>query len=184
VAAIDAADEPVILVGHSMGGMVISLASAQRQGRVAGAGCVRAFLLPDGKSIFAYSQSTPEFASSLPPKYLVVEPDKGVSWIKPRGVREAFLADASDDDFAWAEARTQVDYLAPSATPVSLDGGFASARWRSPGVFRGGSQLPRGQGDLLLPPRRPVRSWRAARQGQLRERLAVRDPAAGAGAVE
>jgi hypothetical protein len=85
---------------------------------------VSAFLLPDGKSIFDYSQSTPGFASLLLPQYLVVEPDKGISSIKPDGLREVFLADASDEDYAWASAHTQIDYLAPSGTQVSLDGGF------------------------------------------------------------
>jgi pimeloyl-ACP methyl ester carboxylesterase len=125
---VDAADEPVVLVGHSMGGMVISLASDQRPDRIEAAVYVSAFLLPDGNSIFDYSQSTPEFATSLLPQYLVVEPEKGISSIKPDGLRKVFLADASDEDFAWASERTQVDYLAPSGTPVSLDGGFSAVR--------------------------------------------------------
>jgi len=124
LAAVDAAAEPVTLVGHSMGGMVIALASAARPERVKAAVYVSAFLLPDGASIFELSQSAPEFATSLLPQHLQVEPDKGISSIKPEGLREAFLADAGDEDFAWAKERTQVDYLAPSGTPVSLDGGF------------------------------------------------------------
>jgi len=116
----------VTLVGHSMGGMVIALASDQRSERVDAAIYVSAFLLPDGKSIFEYSQTTREFASSLLPKYLVVDQENGVSLITPEGLREAFLADASNEDFAWAKQCTQVDYLAPSGTPVSLGGGFDS----------------------------------------------------------
>jgi pimeloyl-ACP methyl ester carboxylesterase len=122
---LDGAPEPAILVGHSMGGMVIALASAQRPEKVTGAIYVSAFLLADGASIFEYSQSAPEFAASLLAQYLVVEAEQGISFIKPEGLREAFLADASDEDFAWAKERTQVDYLAPSGTPVSLDGAFA-----------------------------------------------------------
>jgi pimeloyl-ACP methyl ester carboxylesterase len=125
LAAIDGADERVVLVGHSMGGMVIGLASDRRAQQVAAAVYVSAFLLPSGKSIFEYSQTTPEFASSLLPKYLVVDESAGISSIKPEGLREVFLADATDQQFEWARERTQVDYLAPSGTPVSLDGGFS-----------------------------------------------------------
>jgi pimeloyl-ACP methyl ester carboxylesterase len=108
-----------------MGGMVISLACDQRPDKVKAAVYVSAFLLPDGASIFDYSQSAPEFASSLLPQYLAVDPEKGISSIKPDGLREAFLGDASEEDFAWASVRTQVDYLAPSGTPVSLGRGFS-----------------------------------------------------------
>ncbi len=126
LAVIDAASEPVILVGHSMGGTVIALASDQRPERVKAAVYISAFLLPSGTSISDFSQGQAGFADSLLPKYLVIEAEKGISSIKPEGLRDVFLADASDEDFAWASARTQVDYLEPSGTPVTLSGGFAN----------------------------------------------------------
>lgn len=101
------------------------MASDQRPDKLAAAVYVSAFLLPDGMSIFDYSQTTPEFGSSLLPRYLLVEPEKGISSIRPEGLRDVFLADATEEDFAWASERTQVDYLAPSGTPVALDGGFS-----------------------------------------------------------
>jgi pimeloyl-ACP methyl ester carboxylesterase len=122
--AIDAAPEPVVLVGHSMGGMVISLASDQRPGKTAAAVYLCGFLLAEGMSIFEYTQTTAEFATSLLPRYVVVDQETHVSSIKPEGIRETFLADASDADFEWAKERLQPDYLLPSVTPVSFGDGF------------------------------------------------------------
>jgi pimeloyl-ACP methyl ester carboxylesterase len=55
VAAIDAAGEPVVLVGHSMGGMVISGAAEARPDRIERLVYVAAFLPESGDSLLALS---------------------------------------------------------------------------------------------------------------------------------
>jgi pimeloyl-ACP methyl ester carboxylesterase len=121
---IDATSDRVTLVGHSMGGMVISLASDERPDQIRAAIYLSAFLLPNGASIFDFSQGQPEFADSLLANYLVIEPEKGISSINPDGLRDAFAADATDEQLEWARQFTQPDYLEPSGTPVSLGAAF------------------------------------------------------------
>jgi len=125
VAAIDASTGPVTLVGHSMGGTVISHAADRRPDAVERSIYISAFLLPEGQSLFAFSQSAPEFATSLLPAHLVIDEEHGVSSIAEDGFREAFAADADDETYAWARSQAQQDYLEPSGTPAHYEGGFA-----------------------------------------------------------
>ena len=60
LAAIDAASDPVI-VARSMGGIVVSTAAEQRPERVACAVYVAAYMLPNGESVFPFSQGNPGF---------------------------------------------------------------------------------------------------------------------------
>lgn len=117
--AVDGADEPVVLVSHSMGGIVISTVAEQRPNRIARLVYVAAYMLPNGHSVFEFSQSTPEFASSQVMGYLEIDEADATSRIKPDGIAPVFVNDGAPDDVEFARAGGHVDFLAPSGTPIT-----------------------------------------------------------------
>lgn len=120
LAAIDAAAESVILVRHSMAGIVVSTAAEQRPEKLAAVVYVAAYMLPAGESVFSFSQATPEFAGSQVMGYLEIDQEAGTSRIKPEGVGPLFVNDGTDADVEFARANSHVDYLAPSGTPITV----------------------------------------------------------------
>ncbi len=128
LAAIDSANEPVVLVGWSNAGIAISTAAEQQPDRIAGLVYLAAFMLPSGVSVLEFRDNTPEFyETSKDPGYLVVEPDKGILRVAPGGARALFLNDADDVDVAWVSERLQNNFIAPNATPVQV----SDERWGS-----------------------------------------------------
>jgi pimeloyl-ACP methyl ester carboxylesterase len=127
LAAIAAASGPVILVGHSMGGIVVSTAAEQWPERVACAVYVAAYMLPHGESVFSFSQGNPEFAASQVMGYLEIDEAGGTSRIRPDGVGPVFVNDGSPSDVAYATEHAHADYLAPSGTAIAI----SHARWGS-----------------------------------------------------
>src|SRR5262249_21839783 len=80
VAVVDAAAEPVVLVGHSMAGVVISSVAEARPQKVASLIYLAAYLVPSGKSLLNYSALDPD---SPLLRHLVS--GRGVLRIHPRG---------------------------------------------------------------------------------------------------
>lgn len=109
---VDAQAEPVVLVGHSSGGMVISAVAAQRPARVAVLVYLAAFLLPPG---VAPPAAMRDDAQSLLAASLVVDRERGVSTVPPERARAVFYGDCTDADAAWAIARLQPEPLVPAA---------------------------------------------------------------------
>src|SRR5690242_20353457 len=72
VQAVDAQTEPVILVGHSMGGTVISQVAEAQPDKVKTLVYLTAYLLPNGKSLF---QAAQEDAGSQTPTILDIQLD-------------------------------------------------------------------------------------------------------------
>ena len=107
--------DPVILVGHSMGGMVISQAAEKYPDRTKRLVYVAAYLLQTGESLL---QITNTDADSEIGSYLL--PDRGIIGIKPQALTEIFLHDCSRDIIAEARQRLQPDFTAPQATPLNL----------------------------------------------------------------
>jgi len=118
VAAVDAQKKPVILVGHSMGGTVISQVAEARPEKVKTLVYVAAYLLKNGESLYGTSQSDTE---STLGQYLVPSQDGSTLSIKPEGLKDAFCAECDD-------AETQVlktqgsgnEPAAPLGTPVTV----------------------------------------------------------------
>ena len=106
--------EPVVLVGHSSGGMIISEAAHERPERVKVLVYVSAFLLPRGKSPREVMQ---EDGESILLSCLIVDREKGVSIVRSERAREVFYSDCSDEDAAWAISRLQPEpIIAPAAS--------------------------------------------------------------------
>lgn len=93
--------EPVILVGHSSGGMLITEAARQRPEKVRTLVYLSAFLLPPGVTPRAIAQEDHE---SLLQASLTIDGERGVSIVRPEAARELFYADCSDEDAAWAKS--------------------------------------------------------------------------------
>jgi pimeloyl-ACP methyl ester carboxylesterase len=129
VEILDAQPEPVILVGHSMGGTVISQAAEARPDKIKKLVYLTAYLLPNGKSLF---QAAQEDAGSQVPAILDVQQDKGLVGLKEDGLAEIFFSDCAEQDAAQGVAHYQPDPIAPLATPVTV----SEANWgRVPRVY-------------------------------------------------
>ena len=114
---LDAQPGPVVLVGHSSGGTVISQAAEQRPEKVKLLVYLSAFLLQAGESVFSVGENDTE---SLILPNLVMSEDGSSATIREDAIREGLLADCSDEDVERAKARFEPGALAPIATPVSL----------------------------------------------------------------
>lgn len=113
---LDAQSEPVILVGHSMGGVVITQAAEHHPDKIKTLVYLTAFLLRNGEFLLQHAQGDTE-ALVLP--NLVMAEDQSHATVKDEGIKPAFYGDCSDDDVARAKARLVPQAAAPFATAVS-----------------------------------------------------------------
>lgn len=117
VRAIDAAAEPVILVGHSRGGLLISAAAEVRPDRVRLLVYLTAFLLRDGEALFNVSMLDEESALL---GQLQVAADGVSATVKDDVIVEAFYGGCSPDDIALAQTLLQPEPLKPLGTPLHV----------------------------------------------------------------
>jgi pimeloyl-ACP methyl ester carboxylesterase len=113
---VDSVPEPVILVGHSRGGIVLSEVAEHRPERVRTLVYLTAFLLRDGECLFDLA-AHPE---SLVPPNMVMSDDKSSSTVRDEALRETFFGECSDEDFALARLCLQPEPTVPLATPVRV----------------------------------------------------------------
>src|ERR1700690_3221448 len=103
-AAIDAMGGPVVLVGHSYGGSVIT--DAGNHPSVKALVYIAAFALDEGESCASIEQAVPQASKAFKPD------GNGNWWI----VEEQFAA-----DFAADIPRDEAEYMAISQVPISTD---------------------------------------------------------------
>jgi len=113
---LDAQTEPVILVGHSRGGVIISEAAEQRPERIRTLVYLAAFLARPGESLLDLASQHP----SLVTQSMVVAQDPSSVTLRDAAVRDAFYGECSDDDVALARLLLSPEPTAPLATPVSV----------------------------------------------------------------
>jgi pimeloyl-ACP methyl ester carboxylesterase len=114
---VDSAAEPVVLVGHSRGGIVISEVAEHRPERIRGLVYVTAFLLRDGECLFDLAGSDPQ---SLVPPNMVMSADKTSSTLRNEALRDLFYGECSDEDLALARLCLKPEPTLPLATPVRV----------------------------------------------------------------
>src|ERR1700736_4606143 len=102
VALVDAAREPVVLVGHSRGGIVISEVAEPRPPRIPRLVYLAAFLLRDGESV---SRTMRADGSSLILPNLIVFEDGISSIVRSEALAETFYGDCTADEVAEAASR-------------------------------------------------------------------------------
>jgi len=112
---LDAQPEPVILVGHSMGGAVITQAGEYRPEKIKFLVYVTAYLLQNGESMMqVYMQDT---ESSLGSAIIMAE-DQTYMTLRDDAVKEVLYGDCSHPDVARAKSLFVPQASAPFATPV------------------------------------------------------------------
>lgn len=114
---LDAQPEPIVLVGHSRGGLVISQCAELRPDKVRGLVYVCAFLLRDGETLLQVAQSDPD--SMVAPNVVINGPG-GFSTVREEALRDALYADCSEEDVTLARLLLRPEPLAPLTTPVRL----------------------------------------------------------------
>ena len=114
--------EPVILAGHSMGGVAITQAAENCPKQIRALVYVCAFLPRNGDALMTWASQDAE--SMVNPKTTEPQPD-GTVRFKPECTREAFYLNCTEDDIAFAQARLVTQSSAPFHTPVAT----TAERW-------------------------------------------------------
>ena len=114
---VEAAGGPVVLVGHSMGGMSVTQAAELVPDRISVLVYVTAFLPNDGQSLLQLADGDPD-ALVLP--NLVVDEAAGLSTVREEARRDAFYGECSAEVAAWASALNVPESLAATAAPVHV----------------------------------------------------------------
>lgn len=127
LALVEAQSEPVILVGHSFGGIVISQAAEAAPDKIATLVYVAAYLPQDGQSLVTLSEEDKWNAFSET-NFLISEDHSSASVLESDRVK-IFCEDCSDEYKAGVTADLRDEPLEPLGTPVSLsDENFGSVR--------------------------------------------------------
>lgn len=114
---LDGQPEPVILVGHSMGGVVISQAAEYRPEKIKTLVYLTAFLLQNGEFLLQVAGGDTE-ALVLP--NLVMSEDQSFATIKEEAIQQIVYGDCSDEDVKWAKSLLVPQAAAPLATPINI----------------------------------------------------------------
>lgn len=113
---LDAQTEPVILVGHSMGGIVITQAAEYRPDKIKKLVYLTAFLLQNSEFLLQYAGQDETSAVTA---NLIVAEDHSCASVRADALREAFYGDCSDEDSMRATSLLVPQSVAPLVTPVS-----------------------------------------------------------------
>lgn len=114
---LDAQSEPVILVGHSRGGIVISQTAEARPEKIQSLVYLAAYLIPNGEAMLPTALSDTE---SLIASNLVLNEAEGSHMLKTEAFRDTLYDDCSEEDVTLATALLTPEPNAPVATPLSL----------------------------------------------------------------
>ena len=100
-AMLDAAAEPVILVGHSFGGTLITQAAERRPAKVRRLSYVAAFVPRNGESTGKLGAADPD---TLLNGAMVVAPDRKTATLKPEALKQVLFGRSPDEAVALARS--------------------------------------------------------------------------------
>jgi pimeloyl-ACP methyl ester carboxylesterase len=109
--------EPVILVGHSRAGAVISQAAEECPEKIRALVYLAGYLLADGESV---SQKAKEDAQSLVGPNMQLSQDRRSWTLREAAVREALYGECSDEDVVLAQSLLAPEAVAPLMTPIRV----------------------------------------------------------------
>jgi pimeloyl-ACP methyl ester carboxylesterase len=107
--------DPIVLVGHSRGGIVLSEVAERIPEHVRTLVYVTAFLLQNGRSLQDAANDDPE---SLAGPAMVIADDHLSATIREDAVCRTFYGQCSDDDVVLAKSLLVPEPLAPLGTPI------------------------------------------------------------------
>ncbi|OLN22439.1 hypothetical protein BTO30_08990 [Domibacillus antri] len=116
-AVIDEAEEPVILVGHSMGGIAISQSAEYRSEKIKSLVYVTAFLLRDNESMVDVIQTDHE---ALVARNMNVNEEAGFAAMNEENLRDVFYGCCADQDIAKAKTLLTPQALNVLSTKLNL----------------------------------------------------------------
>lgn len=119
-AAIDAAPKPVMLVGHSLGGIVVTQAADERADELDRLVYLTAFVPKDGDSLLSLSMQDPdsELATTL-----AIEMAQGLAAVHPDKITDVFCADCDAAAAAALDTHYRDEPLAPFVQPARVNAG-------------------------------------------------------------
>ena len=116
----------VVLVGHSMAGLVISQVAEEIPGQIKELVYLAAYLPKNGESLLSLAKQD---ADSHVGKYLQIDQAIGSALVAKDGVIDVFAADAPSQIGDYIANNIKPEPLAPLATPVNLtDGNYGSVK--------------------------------------------------------
>jgi pimeloyl-ACP methyl ester carboxylesterase len=118
-ATLAARPEPAVLVGYSMGGVVITQAADRCTDKVAHLVFVCAFMPSNGQSLLDMAQ-LPESDDQIQ-ENLTIEGDPPVATLSEEATARVIYNDCASDQVAWAVAKRRGQAVAPYTTPVEID---------------------------------------------------------------
>ena len=111
---------PVVLVGHSMGGIVITQTAEMIPEKIAALIYVTAFAPGHGETLLQYALDDPE---SLVLQNKQINEAEGTLTVATTALKECFYGLCTDHDAKKAMQRLRPQALAPLATPLALSAG-------------------------------------------------------------
>ena len=113
-------DEQAVLVGYSMGGVVVTQAAQRCGDRIASLVFVAAFMPSNGQSLLDMTK-LPEAAGDQIQANITIEGDPPVAFLPAEAAATAIYNDCTSEQAAWAVAKRRPQPVAPFATPVEID---------------------------------------------------------------
>lgn len=111
---VEALNEPPILVGHSMGGVLIGDVAEDMPNRVRALVAIASVFPEDGKAMIeAVGATHPEYQ-----KHFIWSPDRRAAILSPQGVREYFYNRCSPEIIEEAITRMRPEPVAPYMVPI------------------------------------------------------------------
>lgn len=114
---VEAQSEPVVLVGHSRGGLLLSAVAETLPDKIERLVYVTAALLGDGKSL--RQLLVDDRTSQIIPN-LVVAADGHSSWVRDEALREVFYGESPDEDIALARLLVRPEARGPAGTAIHV----------------------------------------------------------------
>lgn len=112
---IDARREPVVLVGHSMGGGIITQVAEYRPDKIKTLVYLTALLPQNGETLTSLFQQDTESFLSL---NVEVTADQSTMMVREGALKEAFYADCAEEDITLAKLLLVPQALAPGGVPL------------------------------------------------------------------